>query len=87
MVQIVERVAACRCSLFTSTNMANFSSLLKDRVFGLVDRVAGCGRAGVREEAPKSAPAPAVPVVCLHFTRKRQFDIVFYCTILNVTVL
>uniref|UniRef100_M8B6Y9 Uncharacterized protein n=1 Tax=Aegilops tauschii TaxID=37682 RepID=M8B6Y9_AEGTA len=40
--------------------MANFAVQLKDRFFGLVDRVAGCGRAGVREEAPKSAPAPAV---------------------------
>ncbi|EMS65664.1 hypothetical protein TRIUR3_05405 [Triticum urartu] len=42
--------------------MANFAAQLKDRFFGLVDRVAGYSRAGVREEAPKSAPAPAVPV-------------------------
>ncbi|KAM3390846.1 hypothetical protein ACQJBY_012456 [Aegilops geniculata] len=40
--------------------MANFAAQLRDRFFGLVDRVTGCGRAGVREEAPKSAPAPAV---------------------------
>ena len=80
MVQIVERVAACRCSLFTSTNMANFAAQLKDRFFGLVDRVAGGGRPGVKEEAPKSAPAPAVQEVCSHFTRKRQFAGVFYCT-------
>uniref|UniRef100_M8BSF6 Uncharacterized protein n=1 Tax=Aegilops tauschii TaxID=37682 RepID=M8BSF6_AEGTA len=40
--------------------MANFAAQLKDRFFGLVDRVAGCGRAGVREETTKSAPAPAV---------------------------
>ena len=79
VVQIVERVAACRCSLFTSasftsTNMANFAAQLKDRFFGLVDRVAGCGRTGVKAEAPKSAPVPAVQEVCLHFTRKRKFN-------------
>ncbi|KAF7064485.1 hypothetical protein CFC21_070783 [Triticum aestivum] len=33
--------------------MANFAVQLKDRFFGLVDRVAGCGRAGVREEGPQ----------------------------------
>ncbi|EMS65663.1 hypothetical protein TRIUR3_05404 [Triticum urartu] len=40
--------------------MANFAAQLKDRFFGLVDRVTGCGRAGVKEEAAKSAPAPTV---------------------------
>ena len=50
--------------------MANFAAQLRDRFFGLVDRGAGCGRPGVKEEAPKSAPAPAVQEVCSHFTRK-----------------
>ena len=53
--------------------MANFAAQLKDRFFGLVDRVIGCGRAGVKEEAAKSAPAPTVQEVtftALHFTPK-----------------
>jgi hypothetical protein len=39
--------------------MANFATQLKDRFLGLVDRVAGWGRAGITEEVTgttKSAP-------------------------------
>lgn len=64
MVQIPDQKTSVHCtpvptSAFASTIMANFATQLKDRFFGLVDRVAGCGRTGVKE-APKSAPAPAV---------------------------
>jgi hypothetical protein len=42
--------------------MANFAAQLKDRFLGLIDRVAGCGRAGVKD-AETAKPAPAVQEV------------------------
>jgi hypothetical protein len=47
--------------------MANFAAQLKDRFLGLVDRVTGCGRAGVKEEATgttKSAPVVQEVHIC-----------------------
>ena len=70
----------------TSTTMANFAAQLKDRFFGLVDRVAGCGRAGVREEGPQvGAGAGRAGGMFTFYPEggKTQFDSVFYCTILT----
>jgi hypothetical protein len=48
--------------------MASFAAQLKDRFLVLVDRVAGCGRSGVKDDADPAKPAPAVHEVRVHFS-------------------
>ena len=51
--------------------MGNFAAQLKDRFLGLVDRVTGCGRAGVKDAAGPAKPAPAVQEVRISFKRSK----------------
>jgi hypothetical protein len=64
--------------------MANFAAQLKDRFLGLVDRVTGFGRAGVKEEAAGTTKsAPVVQEVYTYIISSSFFSTVFCSTVLS----